>query len=237
MLRQIEIPPTTIARAGAWAQCFFGVHDAPAIAFAAARAEGLIWSDAHGMANLELGVPARAEHRFRLGSVSKVVTTTAAARLVSRGLIELDAPIAYWLPDLPEHHRRTTLRQLFTHTGGVRHYGPKDLDPSAPGGPSTQRHYPDRQSILALFVDDPLVAEPGTSVNYSSFGYSLASMVMEAAAGQDFLSLIADEIGHRFALPSLAADEVLAIVPDRVAGYFTARELEMLATRMPGLAP
>jgi CubicO group peptidase (beta-lactamase class C family) len=188
------------------------------------------------MADLELAVPARPEHRFRIGSVSKVITTVAAARLVSRRLVELDTPIAYWLPDLPQHHRKTTLRQLFTHTGGVRHYLPKDLDANAPGGPITHRAYTDRQSILTLFIDDPLVAEPGSGVNYSSFGYTLASMVLEAATGQDFLALVAEEIAGPFGLPSLVADEVLAIVPDRVSGYFTARELAMLADRMPGLA-
>jgi CubicO group peptidase (beta-lactamase class C family) len=221
--------------AESWAGAFFAAHDAPAMAFAVANGEGLLWSAAHGLANVELAVPARPEHRFRLGSVSKAVTTVAAARLVARGLLELDTAIAYWLPDLPEHHRRTTLRQLFTHTGGVRHYGPGDMDLGAPGGPVIQRHYPDRAAILALFIDDPLVAEPGTRVSYSSYGYSLASLVMEAAAGQDFLSLIADEIAGPFALPTLSADEVMAIVPGRVGGYFTARELAALAPRMPGL--
>lgn len=224
------------APADAWARAYFETHDAPAIALAVARSDGLAWSAAHGMANLELGVPARTEHRFRLGSVSKVITTVAAARLVSRRLLELDTPIAYWLPDLPQHHRQTTLRQLFTHTGGVRHYAPQDLDPNAPGGSVVQRHYPDRASILALFIGDPLVAAPGTTVNYSSFGYTLASMVMESAIGQDFLALIADEVTQPFDLPSLCADEILTIVPDRVSGYFTAREVEFLATRMPGLS-
>jgi len=183
MLRQREAIIPSSCAADDWTRAFFEAHDAPAMAFAVATPDGLVWSAAHGSSNLELGVQARTEHKFRLGSVSKVVTTTAAARLVSRGLIELDVPIAYWLPDLPRHHRRTTLRQLFTHTGGVRHYSPKDLDPSAPGGPIIQRTYPDRQAILNLFIDDPLVAEPGTSVSYSSFGYTLASLVMEAATG------------------------------------------------------
>ena len=238
MLRQSETAPSPAAldRAEAWARAFFDKHDAPAMAFAVARGDGLAWSAAHGMANLEFAVPAMPEHLFRLGSVSKVVTTVAAARLVSRGLVELDTPIAYWLPDLPEHHRQTTLRQLFTHTGGVRHYLPKDLDPDAPGGSVVQRHYPDRRSILALFIDDPLVAQPGTAVSYSSYGYTLASLVMEATAGQDFLALVGEEVAGPFALPSLVADEVLGIVPGRVGGYFTARELEFLATRMPGLA-
>ena len=239
MLTQRDTANSTLESnpADAWAEAFFAAHDAPAMAFAVARSDELLWSAAHGMANLELSVPALPEHLFRLGSVSKVVTTVAAARLVSRGLIELDTPIGYWLPDLPEHHRRTTLRQLFTHTGGVRHYEPKDMGLTAPGGPVIQRHYRDRTSILALFIDDPLVAEPGTGVNYSSFGYSLASLVMEAATGQGFLALVAEEIAEPFALTSLCADDVLAIVPGRVSGYYTARELEILATRMPGLPP
>jgi CubicO group peptidase (beta-lactamase class C family) len=236
MLRQSR-SAVSAPSADQWAEAFFAAHDAPALSFAVAGSDAPLWSAAHGHANLELGVVARPEHRFRLGSVSKVVTAVVAAKLVTRGLIELDTPIAYWLPDLPEHHRRTTLRQLFTHTGGVRHYGPEDLDPNAPGGSVVQRHYPDRKSILALFIDDPLVAEPGTRVSYSSYGYTLASIVMEAATGVDFLAIVAEEIVMPFGLLSLAADDVAAIVPDRVAGYFTARELEILAQRMPGLTP
>jgi CubicO group peptidase (beta-lactamase class C family) len=237
MLRQSRTSSVSLSSADEWAEDFFDAHDAPAISLAVANGSGILWSAAHGMANLELKVPARREHLFRLGSVSKVITTVAAARLVSRGLLELDTPIAYWLPDLPKHHRHTTLRQLFTHTGGVRHYLPQDLHPSAPGGPIAHRFYADRESILALFIEDELVAEPGTRVSYSSFGYSLASMVMEAATGQEFLALISDEITAPFDLPSLCADQILAIVPDRASGYFTAGELGTLAKRLPGFAP
>ena len=86
-------------------------------------------------------------------------------------------------------------------------------------------------------LDDPLVAEPGTAVNYSSFGYTLASIVMEAATGLDFLEIVAEEIVLPFGLLSLAADDPQAVVPGRVAGYYTAREIEFLAAKMPGLGP
>jgi CubicO group peptidase (beta-lactamase class C family) len=234
MLRQKEAISSAPSDADSWACAFHARHAAPAMAFAVARPDGLVWSAARGLADLELAVPATPEQLYRLGSVSKVVTTTAAARLVARGIVELDTPIAYWLPDLPVHHRQTTLRQLFTHTGGVRHYQAKDLDRNGPGGPVTQRHYPDRQSILALFIDDPLVAEPGARVSYSSYGYTLASMVMETASGQEFLALIDEEIARPFALPSLCADDVAAIVPGRVSGYFTKREIGFIAAQMPG---
>jgi serine beta-lactamase-like protein LACTB len=204
----------------------------PALSAAVADGSGVIWAEAFGKADLEFDVAATTEHVFRLGSVSKAVTATAAARLVTRGLLDLDVPIAYWLPDLPAPHRATTMRQLLTHRGGVRHYDRQDLDPKAPGGRITQRAYTSREDILALFIDDPLVAAPGSEVSYSSFGYTLASFVMEAAAGTEFMRLVMDEIALPFGLPSLAADEVLEIVPLRARGYFAAREFEMFAAAM-----
>jgi CubicO group peptidase (beta-lactamase class C family) len=185
------------------------------------------------MVDLELEVAARPEHRFRIGSVSKVLTTTAAAKLVSRGLVELDTPIAYWLPDLPQHHRATTLRQLFTHRGGVRHYLPRDLDPRQPGGSVITRPAWTDAEILAAFIEDELVAPVGERVSYSSWGYSLASLVMEVAAGQPFLELIQEEITRPFGLETLMPDQPGAIVPGRVRGYISEEERRRLQAQFP----
>ena len=216
-----------------WTDEFHAAQPAPALAVAVADREGPVWSTARGTADLELEVAARPEHRFRIGSVSKVLTTTAAARLVSRGLVELDTPIAYWLPDLPPHHRATTLRQLFTHRGGVRHYLPRDLDPRQPGGSVLTRPSWTNAEILAALVDDDLVAPLGETVSYSSWGYSLASLVMEAAAGQPFLDLIDSEIARPFGLETLVADQPGAIVPGRVRGYVSEEERRRLQAQFP----
>ena len=217
----------------AWADEFHAAHPVPALSLAVADANGPVWCSARGTADLELGVPARPEHRFRIGSVSKVLTTTAAARLVSRGLIELDTPISYWLPDLPPRHRATTLRQLFTHRGGVRHYLPTDLDPKQPGGSIFTRPSWTSAEILDAFIDDELVAPVGETVSYTSWGYSLASLVMEVAAGQPFLGLIDSEIAKPFGLTTLVADEPAKIVPDRMRGYVGEEERRMLRAQFP----
>lgn len=219
-----------------WADQFHDAQPAPAMAFAVAGADGPIWSTARGLVDLEHDIAARPGHLFRIGSVSKAVTTTAAARLVSRGLVELDTPISYWLPDLPPHHRATTLRQLFTHRGGVRHYLPKDLDPKQPGGPIFNRPSWTRAEILDAFIDDPLVAPVGNKVNYSSWGYSLASLVMEVAASQPFLELIDSEIARPFGLATLVPDEPAKIVPRRARGYVGEEERRMLQAQFPDAA-
>lgn len=209
---------------------------APALSLAVARPGELIWAEAHGKADLELDVPATTEHTFRLGSVSKPLTATAAAKLVSRGVLDLDAPISKWLPDLPEQHRATTMRQLLTHRGGIRHYIQKDFDLFGPGGAVYMRVFPTNADVLTLFIDDPLIAPPGDQVHYSSYGYTLASMVMEAAAGQEFRELIEKEVGQAFGLPSLADDDPWAIRPQRASGYMNLPDLAMLYGALPEAA-
>lgn len=213
-------PASRVARkATDVAKALLAAQPVPALSLAVARPSGLLWADAFGKADLELEVAATTAHTFRLGSVSKVLTSTAAARLASRGMLDLDAPISGWLPDLPAQHRQTTMKQLLTHRGGIRHFVPRDLDPSAPGGTIDLHGFPTNKEILARFIDDPLVASPGTRANYSTFGYTLASLVMEAAAGRPFVQLMKAEVGEAFGLPSLIEDDPFAVTPSRASGY------------------
>ncbi len=57
--------------------------------------------------------------------------------------------------------------------GGVRHYIPRDFDITRPGGAVYMRRYRTNQDVLDLFINDPLVAPPGTRVSYSSYGFTL----------------------------------------------------------------
>ena len=190
----------------------------PALSIAVMRGEELLWAEAFGQVDLELTVTATTSHRFRLGSVSKVITATLAATLAARNLVDLDAPIARYMPDLPEQHRATTLRQLLTHRGGIRHYVDKDDSREAPG-PIDQRRYLNNADILAVFIDDPLIAKPGERVSYSTFGYTLASIVLETAAKLPFVELVQRDIAAPLGLQSLSADGPMQIVPNRANGY------------------
>lgn len=191
---------------------------APALSLAAMRGDELLCAEAWGQADVELAVTATPAHRFRLGSVSKIVAASLTAKLAEAGIVDLDAPIARYMPDLPEHHRATTLRQLLTHRGGVRHYIGRDF--SSDGlGPLDARSYASAQDILDAFINDPLIAAPGETVFYSTFGYTLASLVIESAAGASFDTLVQREICAPLGLASLGFDAPRRIEPGRVSGY------------------
>jgi len=83
----------------------------------------LFFAKGYGYANLEKNIPVVADKTlFRVASLSKLFTATAAMQLYERGLLELEAPINNYLTEFqlenpfPEPAR---VAQLMTHTDGT----------------------------------------------------------------------------------------------------------------------
>jgi serine beta-lactamase-like protein LACTB len=208
-----------IANARAVVKAMLAAEPIPALSIAVLQGNELVWVEGFGQVNVELSVATTPAHRFRQGSVSKVVTATLTAVLATKGTVALDAPISNYMPELPEQHRATTLRQLLTHRGGIRHYIDRDSMPGPAGAPIDYRNYATNAEVLAVFINDPLIAKPGERVSYSTFGYTLISLVLEAAAKTPFLDLIQREIAAPLGLASLGPDAPRSITPNRVTGY------------------
>lgn len=209
------------AQARAIVQQMMAEAHAPAMSAAVSVGGEVVWAEAFGLADLETHAPATISGRYRLASVSKLITGATAARLAERGVIDLDRPIGRYRPSLPETHREITLRQLLAHTGGIRHYIPRDYDPKAPGGPIDYRPYRTTNDALAVFIHDPLLSAPGEAFNYSTFGYTLAGAVMESATGAAFPELVAAEVTRPLALASVLPESMTSVIPERVSCYQT----------------
>ena len=160
----------------------------PALTAAVAVDGRLVWSEGRGWADVDSKRPATAATRFRIYSTSKSITAALAMRLAEEKQVDLDAPVSRYLPDLPAALSSVTLRQLLLHRGGVRHYREGEWLSVSRDRCTTAR------DALRPFINDPLIAPPDTKYNYSSFGYVLASAVLEAAASRPFYDLLADEI-------------------------------------------
>lgn len=144
------------------------------------------WIGCSGWRDLEARAPVRHDTVFRLASVSKVIASTAAARLAEQGRLDLDAPVQQQLDWLRNGWAPMSLRQLFAHTSGLAHYTDAD---QALG----QRHFASGRDAVNWFAARPLQSRPGDRYAYSSWGYTLAGAVMESATGQPFPALVAAE--------------------------------------------
>jgi CubicO group peptidase (beta-lactamase class C family) len=149
----------------------------------------------YGVTSVEHPQPVDGDTLFQIGSISKTVTGTAAARLVEMGKLDFDAPVRSYMPDLrladETAAARVTLRHLFTHTGGwVGDY----FDDLGSGDDALAK-------IVARLADLPQLTPLGTVWSYNNAGFYLAGRVIEVAAGQTFeatvQTLVFDPLGMK----------------------------------------
>ncbi|MEU3773666.1 serine hydrolase domain-containing protein [Streptomyces sp. NPDC032472] len=147
-------------------------------------APGLGWTEARG------GLSQDPAAYFRIGSVTKVFTSTVVLQLVAEGRFTLDTPVQDLLPGtLPAHWHPITVGQLLSHTSGL------GLPCVAPENPQA----PTPAAVVAALTDPacPAPEYPVTRQQYNGFNYFLAGMVIEKVTGRPY----ADEVQRRIARP------------------------------------
>jgi len=140
-----------------------------------------------GYADLEAKSTATAQTGYYIASSTKSYTGLAAAILASRGVLDLDAPITKYLPEVklapPLDAEKLTLRRLLTHTSGITN------DPIVLRTAFTGEHTP--AGLVALLNSSKPRAKEGFS--YDNLGYVVTSMVMERVTGKPWQQVL-DEV-------------------------------------------
>ncbi len=106
-----------------------------------------------------------------MASITKLLTGVVVMQLVDRGVLDLDAPIDRYLPELATSSTcPLTLRLLLTHTSGLSWAGEwaSDWNPAL-------------ENEIAQAVP---YSVPGTLFRYHRVGYALAGKVLERVSGQ-----------------------------------------------------
>jgi serine beta-lactamase-like protein LACTB, mitochondrial len=176
----------------------------PGLAVAVMMDGALAWSEQFGHADLTTKTPITATTRFRIGSVSKPLTAAGLALLVERGQLDLDAPIQKYIPDFPQKDGVITTRLLAGHLSGIRNYRGLEACSNKP--------FPNLRSGLKVFENDPLESPPRAKFSYTSYNWNTIGVIMEAAAKQDFLSFMEENVLKPLGLNNTVPDR--AGVPD-----------------------
>ena len=86
-----------------------------------------VWNEGFGYADVENDVNCTPHTVMRIASISKCLTAVAAMQLWEDGLLDLDSPVQFYVPEFPcktydGGKVDVTSRQLLCHMGGIRHY-------------------------------------------------------------------------------------------------------------------
>ena len=205
---------------------FMAERRAPGVAVAVVENGEYAWSSGFGMADLENSVPVTPQTLFRLGSISKPLTSVAAMQLWEQGKLDLDAPVQKYCPAFPQKEAPITTRQLLGHLAGIRHYR-SDADDDAEIG--NTRHYNDPiAGGLNLFKEDPLVSRPGAHYNYTTHGYTVIGCAIEGASGERYVDYLTKHLYVPAGMAQTQADDRYSIVLHRTRFYHRRKSGEIV---------
>jgi CubicO group peptidase (beta-lactamase class C family) len=165
---------------------------------------------AHGTANLATGAPMLADTGFLFGSVTKVLTTTLVLQQVDRGRLDLDMPVARYLPEFTLGDT-ILVRHLISHTNGI------DADlffPDAKGRDALRTY------VEGLASSCGTLFPPGEQLSYSNGGMIVAGRLLEVVTGLSYPDLLKREVYAPVGMTASSTSAEEAILRSTAVGHF-----------------
>ncbi|MFH1851249.1 MAG: serine hydrolase domain-containing protein [Candidatus Neomarinimicrobiota bacterium] len=169
----------------------------------------VLYRQAFGMADLQLGCRLKPEMSFKIGSMTKQFTAVAVMMLLEQGKLKLDDSIFDYLDDFPRKEYPVTIEQLLTHTSGIEDF----IDYT------NIRNDCDVDCLIEGFKDAPLLSPPGSQFKYSNPGYVLLGKIIEKVSGSTYQEYMASMIFNPLGMMNTFCGDKSTIINGLVKGY------------------
>ncbi|OJW16758.1 MAG: hypothetical protein BGO49_15965 [Planctomycetales bacterium 71-10] len=161
-----------------------------------ATPETVLDVQAVGWADVAAKTPMTTDAVFWIASQSKPITGAALMILVDEGKVDVDAPVAKYIPEFAEVRVGegpsavapkcpVLVRDVLTHTSGLPFKSPMEA-PTLDLFPLADR--------VRSYAKLPLSFEPGTKFQYSNAGINTAGRIIEVASGQPYEAFLAERL-------------------------------------------
>ena len=136
----------------------------------------VVYQKAFGVANVETNAPMQTDMLFRLGSTTKMMTAAALVTLADQNRIKLDEPIGNRVKGLSPKIAQATPNNLLSNSAGVRDFA----------APFISNDDEALAKMVRSWKDDVFFGDAGEIYSYSSAGFWLSGMVLEAINGKPY---------------------------------------------------
>ncbi len=166
-----------------------------------------------GLADVETGAAIGTRTCFRLASLTKAMTATAALLLVQDGKLTLDTKVTEVLLDFPAYGRAITVRHLLAHTSGL-----VEVEDSVPA--DAPRQILDKDVVAMLALQKGTEFEPGSKFAYSNSGYAMLAVMIEQVSGMAFAEFLRTRVFEPLGMSTAVAfEQGTSTIADRAFGH------------------
>ncbi|WBV58168.1 serine hydrolase [Chryseobacterium daecheongense] len=145
-----------------------------------------------GLSNRHYNISFSDETRFHIFSLTKSFTAVLIMQLYERGKINLDAPIATYLPDYKgEAAKKASVRNLLTYSSGRFN---KDISSPELIHEAYDNTIWNLDDFIKTFLSEKLIDKPGTKFSYNNGDYILLGKIIENIYGKSFEEVLKEQI-------------------------------------------
>lgn len=166
----------------------------------------------YGYADAERRLPATAETRYRIASLSKQFVAAAVMQLVERGEMRVEDPVTRYVPEFAGWADGVTIHHLLTHTSGL------PGGPVPPWDPEMTRQVPSDETLQRLRAT-PIADAPGERWVYNNSAYFILGAVLERVTKRPYPDSFRDQFFQPLGMASTVYCEEPPPVAQRAKGY------------------
>jgi CubicO group peptidase (beta-lactamase class C family) len=165
-------------------------HNVTGLSIAIEIEDQLVLEEGFGYADKSNGIKATKNTEYPIGSVSKIITSTAILKLCTDGLIDIDEPYTHYVQDfsMKSHFKdenEFTIRHMLSHYAGLPRLRAKGFMKKAPEP---------LENLLLNSKDEYLISPPGRVYQYSDWGVDLLSLLVERVSGVSYEEYVENNI-------------------------------------------
>jgi CubicO group peptidase (beta-lactamase class C family) len=184
------------------------------VSVAVGRGGRVIFARGFGVADLATGRKLDAGAIMDIGSITKQFTAAAVLKLVEDRRIDLDQPLARYLPSWRDNGRAITIRQLLNHTSGLGDA------PFSEETPEPRFLAPiSFEGLLAHARTAPVLFAREETWFYSNTGYVLLGLLLERLHEKSYGRVIEEVIARPLGLDTLIYCDKARPIANRVRDY------------------
>ncbi|MDX1407937.1 MAG: serine hydrolase domain-containing protein [Saprospiraceae bacterium] len=176
-----------------------------------ARDGKVLYSGAFGYADAERGILNTVETKFLIGSTTKSFTALTCLQFVEAGLVQLDAPVHRYLPQLRPDIGKISIHHLLKKQSGLPNHLARltDIEP--------------RDITVDEIIDIINTAEPqyppGTAYNYSNLNYHLIAAVLIRVSGLPWGEILERHCFRPLEMQDSGVERLYHVPVNRALGY------------------
>jgi D-alanyl-D-alanine carboxypeptidase len=172
----------------------------------------VIYQKAIGYADIDQGIKASNESKYRVGSISKMFTSVLILKAVEENRIHLDQSIDGFFPDI-KNASNISIGQLMNHRSGIHSFT------ANPDYLTWNEQAKSKDELLKIIIEGGSDFDPGTRAEYSNSNYVLLTWILEDIYKQDYSQLVKQNITDPLNLRETYVGQSISIEDKEVNSY------------------